>query len=512
LYRSVNLLQNDLHRRVGCRAVTEPISPQGLEGLRRSFALANKAKRWGQAAALAVLVVAVAGLVFYMVNQSRHEQQRLAALRQELADAKFDRDVLQRILASCTAPCPADVSGEVQRRLRVIAAEEADYQAAASDAAKLRAVAADCKACLVRAQALARAEQLDKQQQEAEQQQRRLEQQLASAGSDRAALDRFLADCGTTCPGELRAQAQARINTIETAVLRECHRQAAHPLDATHEAGIIGIDFDRIDAAQAVPACRAAFAIRPDDAQLAFQLGRAIQKVGGADAEIEAAQLYRKAAENGSAAAMNSLGFMYDKGTGVQEDEAEAVRWYRKAADAGNALGMNNVGLMYRNGRGVGKDEAEASGWFRKAADAYASDMVAIDKRFHELIAAGNYSFALDEAQRLEADYRARLGIAHPSYAYALSWLGLVAEKQRKYAEAEALYRRALATRETALGASHPDVARSLGELICVAQAQGKYMEATRLRQRARAIGDKAPDERCESQARRAPPGADVAR
>src|SRR5437764_132550 len=80
---------------------------------------------------------------------------------------------------------------------------------------------------------------------------------------------------------EHRVQAQARMNALDEAVLRDCDRLAAHPLDTTRGAGIIGVDFDQIDAAAALAACRAAFALRPGSARMAFQLGRTIQKAGG---------------------------------------------------------------------------------------------------------------------------------------------------------------------------------------------------------------------------------------
>ncbi len=42
-------------------------------------------------------------------------------------------------------------------------------------------------------------------------------------------------------------------------------------------------------------------------------------------------------AERGGAEAQYNLGFMYEHGLGVSRDEAEAVTWYRKAAEQGHA-------------------------------------------------------------------------------------------------------------------------------------------------------------------------------
>ncbi|MBQ1202099.1 MAG: SEL1-like repeat protein, partial [Alistipes sp.] len=114
-----------------------------------------------------------------------------------------------------------------------------------------------------------------------------------------------------------------------------------------------------------------------------------------------AVEYYRKAAEQGNAAAQNRLGICYNIGLGVGKDSNEAIKWYRKAAEQGNAVAQNNMGNyynkrqnyteaarwyrkaaeqgqtaaqsslaeLYYNGRGVAKDYAEAVKWFRKAAE-----------------------------------------------------------------------------------------------------------------------------------------------
>jgi hypothetical protein len=64
---------------------------------------------------------------------------------------------------------------------------------------------------------------------------------------------------------------------------------------------------------------------------------------------------YRKAAEQGHAAAQNNLGLMCVLGRGVPQDDAKAVRWFRKAAEQGYAPARNNLAEMCRQGRGVTK-------------------------------------------------------------------------------------------------------------------------------------------------------------
>ena len=100
-------------------------------------------------------------------------------------------------------------------------------------------------------------------------------------------------------------------------------------------------------------------------------------------------------------------------------------------------------------------------------------DLDAIDKRFSDLYAAGNYAAALVEAQKAEALVKARFGVNHANYGIALNNLAIVYQSQGKYADAEGLYKRALAIREKALGAGHPDVADTLNNLANVYRDQG---------------------------------------
>ncbi len=77
---------------------------------------------------------------------------------------------------------------------------------------------------------------------------------------------------------------------------------------------------------------------------------------------------------------------------------------------------------------------------------------------------------------------------------------------QGRYAEAEPLYRRALAIVEKALGPEHPHVAANLNNLAGLYQAQGHYAEAEPLYQRSLAIYEKAlgPERACQGRRRRA--------
>lgn len=79
-------------------------------------------------------------------------------------------------------------------------------------------------------------------------------------------------------------------------------------------------------------------------------------------------QLYQQAAKEGSAAAQNNLGYLYDHGLGVKQDYAQALGYYSSAAQAGIAAAQNNMGRLYAKGLGVAKNNREAFRWHSKAA------------------------------------------------------------------------------------------------------------------------------------------------
>ncbi len=59
---------------------------------------------------------------------------------------------------------------------------------------------------------------------------------------------------------------------------------------------------------------------------------------------------------------------------------------------------------------------------------------------------------------------------------------------QARYAEAEPLYKRALAIREKALRPEHPNVAKSLENYAALLRKTGRSTEAIKMKARAKAI------------------------
>ena len=83
-------------------------------------------------------------------------------------------------------------------------------------------------------------------------------------------------------------------------------------------------------------------------------------------------------------------------------------------------------------------------------------------------------------------------GLEDPRLATSLNNLASLYQAQRKYAQAELLFERALAIREKSLGPEHPDLATSLNNLGSLYHNQEKYSEAKPLYWRSLAIREKA--------------------
>ena len=58
----------------------------------------------------------------------------------------------------------------------------------------------------------------------------------------------------------------------------------------------------------------------------------------------------RFAAERGSVRAQLALGNIYGSGKGADHDYEEAMRWLRKAAEQGSTAARDNIGVLYELG------------------------------------------------------------------------------------------------------------------------------------------------------------------
>lgn len=103
----------------------------------------------------------------------------------------------------------------------------------------------------------------------------------------------------------------------------------------------------------------------------------------------------------------------------------------------------------------------------------------------------GNYGEAVKQIKAALEAAKA-FGPDNPRLATTLNNLAVLYDEQGRYAEAEPLYKRALAIVEKALGPEHPNIATNLNNLVSLYLFQGKYAEAEPLVKRSLAITEKA--------------------
>jgi TPR repeat protein len=165
------------------------------------------------------------------------------------------------------------------------------------------------------------------------------------------------------------------------------------------------------------------------------------------ETQLEAAiECFRKAAEQGNAAAQNAIGYIF---AGTKNDAAVAIKWFERAAKQGDVRGWHNLGRIYEMGpdvfKGVVKSKERAATYYRKSAEA---------------------GFAQSQV---------RLG-------------NLLESMEKKYAEAAIWYRRASEK-------GHPDAIESLAALYKAGRGVQKDEKAARdLEQKANAIRLEHPE------------------
>ena len=95
-----------------------------------------------------------------------------------------------------------------------------------------------------------------------------------------------------------------------------------------------------------------------------YESGRGLAQPDAA----KAFEYYRRAADDGNAAAGNAIGDLYRTGRGVPQDPDRAIQWYRWASDRGSAAASLSLGYLYANGQGLTQDDAKAVELYRRAA------------------------------------------------------------------------------------------------------------------------------------------------
>lgn len=150
-------------------------------------------------------------------------------------------------------------------------------------------------------------------------------------------------------PSASASELQQALNWLETAA-------AAGDLAANGRLALMWYDGRlgvKMDRARAVAVARQTLAKAPQFAPLENLLGRAL--MGGEGGEpndpVRALEHFRRAAEQGDAAAASSLGFWFSVGVpGIKASRAESFRWRERAARLGSVSDALGLAGEYRSG------------------------------------------------------------------------------------------------------------------------------------------------------------------
>jgi uncharacterized protein len=148
---------------------------------------------------------------------------------------------------------------------------------------------------------------------------------------------------------------EAARRLLEAAAPRQ--PQAAYNLALIHLA-----DQDATSRAKAIALLERAAAAEIPDAQHAL----AVLKRKGQDTPVDlsgAAELMRRAAQNGSEAGEIEYAIILFNGQGVPKDETRAADRFQRLALRGNAIAQNRYARLFAAGRGRPKDAVFASAW-----------------------------------------------------------------------------------------------------------------------------------------------------
>lgn len=111
-------------------------------------------------------------------------------------------------------------------------------------------------------------------------------------------------------------------------------------------------------------------ACKQGDSYGCLALGFLYQKGLGVEQNYQkAVEYYKKACNKNNARACASLGFAYNAGSGVRQNYFEAFKYFKKACDFKYALACASVGHSYASGAGVRQDIYMAKEYYGKACD-----------------------------------------------------------------------------------------------------------------------------------------------
>ena len=115
----------------------------------------------------------------------------------------------------------------------------------------------------------------------------------------------------------------------------------------------------------------------------------------------------KERAAAGDPEAQFSLGKNYEAGrSGLKQSYAEAANWYRKSADQGNAYAQASLGILYHSGKGLPHDDVRAEMWFIVSAERVQQNDRDTIVEMRDSVAAHLSADQLSEARRLAREWK----------------------------------------------------------------------------------------------------------
>lgn len=102
-----------------------------------------------------------------------------------------------------------------------------------------------------------------------------------------------------------------------------------------------------------------------------------------------------------------TLGKNYEAGrSGLKKDYAEAANWYRKSAEQGNPWAQASLGILYHSGKGVPHDDVQAEMWYIVAAGRVDANDRPTIVEMRDSVAAHLTPEQRAEAERLASEWK----------------------------------------------------------------------------------------------------------